>query len=203
MLVRPHPPREEEEKIVQVAVLRATCRSMMMMTVLLKGFVSSTDDDDDTRRRRKRMETQTALLRRRVPPRQFSFLGFYKTLNFRHPLYKRFWLFVFWERTRPSLSSHFVYRSGRKVLRDDSLFLSLSLSHEQRAFSRLSSNRGFLVGLCANAREKVVVPACEGRELAHPWALLFFFRSSRGVFGALSLSFSLWMKGRGSVWAER
>ena len=34
VLVRPHPPREEEEKIVQVAVLRATCRSMMMMTVL-------------------------------------------------------------------------------------------------------------------------------------------------------------------------
>ena len=87
VLVRPHPPREEEEKIVQVAVLRATCRSMMMMTVLLKGFVSSTDDDDDTRRRRrKRMETQTALLRRRVPPRQFSFLGFYKTLNFRPTL---------------------------------------------------------------------------------------------------------------------
>ena len=76
LLVRPHPPREEEEKIV-VAVLRATCRSMMM-TVLIKGFVSSTDDDD-TRRRRKRMETQTAL-RRRVPPPQFSFLGFYKTL---------------------------------------------------------------------------------------------------------------------------
>ena len=74
VLVRPHPPREEEEKIVQVAVLRATCRSMMM-TVLLKGFVSSTDDDDDTRRRRrKRMETQTALLRRRVPPpRHFFF----------------------------------------------------------------------------------------------------------------------------------
>ena len=74
VLVRPHPPREEEEKIVQVAVLRATWRSMMMRTVLLKGFVSSTDDDDDTRRRRrKRMETQTALLRRRVPPRQFFF----------------------------------------------------------------------------------------------------------------------------------
>ena len=83
LLVRPHPPREEEEKIV-VAVLRATCRSMMM-TVLLKGFVSSTDDDDDTRRRRKRMETQTAL-RRRVPPPQFSFLEFYKTLNFRPTL---------------------------------------------------------------------------------------------------------------------
>ena len=83
VLVRPHPPREKEEKIVQVAVLRATCRSMMM-TVLIKGFVSSTDDDD-TRRRRKRMETQTAL-RRRVPPPQFSFLGFYKTLNFRPTL---------------------------------------------------------------------------------------------------------------------
>ena len=40
------------------------------------------------------------------------------------------------------------------------------------------------------------MPACEGRELAHPWALLFFFRSSRGVFGALSLSFSLLDEGK-------
>ena len=94
LLVRPHPPREEEEKIV-VAVLRATCRSMMM-TVLIKGFVSSTDDDD-TRRRRKRMETQTALLRRRVPPRQFSFLGFYKTLNFRPTVQKVLAFFVLGE----------------------------------------------------------------------------------------------------------
>ena len=70
------------------------------------------------------------------------------------------------------------------------LSFSLSLSHERRAFSRLSSNRGFLVGLCANAREKVVVPACEGRELAHPWALLFFF-VLLAVFLGLSLSLSL------------
>ena len=71
------------------------------------------------------------------------------------------------------------------------LSFSLSLSHERRAFSRLSSNRGFLVGLCANAREKVVVPACEGRELAHPWALLFFFFVLLAVFLGLSLSLSL------------
>jgi len=92
VLVRPHPPREEEEKIV-VAVFRATRRSMMMMTV---GFVSSTDDDD-TRRRRKRMETQTALLRRRVPPANFSFLGFYRTLNFRRTVQKVLAFFVLGE----------------------------------------------------------------------------------------------------------
>ena len=180
--------------------------------------MSKHDDDDCTtkgfrfvdgrRRRHTTTTTQTngdtdgTTTSKGPPPANFSFLGFYRTLNFR-PTVKKVLAFFVWERTRPSLSSDFVYRSGRKVLRDDSLFLSLSLSHERRAFSRLSSNRGFLVGLCANAREKVVVPACEGRELAHPWALLFFFRSSRGVFGALSLSFSLWMKGRGSVWAER
>ena len=77
--------------------------------------------------------------------------------------------------------------------------LSLSLSRAARRFLERSNRGGFLVGLCATAREKVVVPACEGRELAHPPALLLFFsRSFRGVFGALSRSFSLWMKGRGA-----
>ena len=117
---------------------------MMMMTV---GFVSSTDDDD-TRRRRTRMEnTQTALNVEGSPPPHFSFLGFYKTLNFR----PKFLAFVFvWEKTRPFLSSHFVYRSGRKV-RDDSLFLS----HESSAaFSRALEPRWFSRrSLCDRARE--------------------------------------------------
>ena len=83
----------------------------------------------------------------------------------------------FWEEK----TSHFV-GVGRKVRAyNDSLFLSLSaLCARTRVLEQLAR---FLVGLFTNAREKVVAPACEGRELARR-----FFFSFVALFGALSLS---------------
>ena len=81
VLVRPHPPREEEEKIV-VAVLRATCRSMMMTVLYNKGFRFV----DGRRRRHTTTTTQTngdftdGTTTSKGPPTPplFLFLGFMK-----------------------------------------------------------------------------------------------------------------------------
>ena len=72
------------------------------------------------------------------------------------------------------------WKKGTRIY-NDSLSFSLSprsVPAQTRVLEQLA--RCFLVGLFTNAREKVVAPACEGRELARR-----FFFSFVAVFGAL------------------
>ena len=70
------------------------------------------------------------------------------------------------------------------------LSFSLSLSHEQRAFSRELEPRFSRRSLCERAREGGCAGVRRSR-VGPPAGASFFFRSSRGVWGSLSLFLSL------------
>ena len=73
-------PQRPREKIV-VAVLRAKCRSMMIITEGFRRRTTTTTHDDDANEWRHRRHYYVE----GSPPANFSFLGFYKTLNFIEP----------------------------------------------------------------------------------------------------------------------
>ena len=195
MLVRPHPPREEEEKIV-VAVLRATCRSMMMTVLYNKGFRFV----DGRRRRHTTTTTQTngdftdgTTTSKGPPTPLFLFLGFYETLNFRHPLVRKVLVFFCCGRGRDLHRLHILFIGAEE--RYYAMTLSFSLSRAARVFSIELEPRFSRRSLCERAREGGCAGVRRSR-VGPPVGASFFFRSSRGVFGALSLSFSLLDEGK-------